>query len=61
MLPRLQGRIALAPEQKAGMMRAMATMEALKADEVADLIVYVLTPPACVSINGVLIRATKQS
>jgi NADP-dependent 3-hydroxy acid dehydrogenase YdfG len=42
------------------MMRVMATMEALKAEDVADLILYVVTRPAYVSINDVLIRPTKQ-
>lgn len=51
---------AITPEKKEGLLQAMAQMEPLKATDLADLILFILTRPAYVSLNEVVIRPTKQ-
>jgi NADP-dependent 3-hydroxy acid dehydrogenase YdfG len=48
------------PEILDGMSQRFAGMERLQADEIADIVAYIVTRPRHVAINEVLVRPTEQ-
>lgn len=50
----------MVPEKRDSLKQMLAAVEPLKSEDLADLIAYIVTRPAYVSLNEVVIRPTKQ-